>query len=381
MRETTTMAERKILFSHQDHGYHTHRIPALVRTVAGTLLLFWEGRKESTSDFGHIHLLVSSSEDGGESWSDPAIVHHEGTPEQSVSIGNATPVVDTRTGAVVLVFTRDNEGVFATKSEDDGRTWATPQEITSQVRPGHWKRYWTGPGHGIQLRYGTHAGRLVMPSYHLEPYRPDGPDICHSHAVYSDDHGASWHIGGNTPQGHGIEEIVFEAGWWPNGFVWAGCECLAAELHDGELYLTVRNQVAYAGRKAYARSYDGGESWTPLALQPELPGPRCQSGLLRLTNATAPERDHLLFTGIASSGDPGGRRDLTLYQSVDGGLTWPRAQVLHPGPSGYSDLCELPDGRVLCVYEAGDQRYNERLEMVIINQDSLRSWCAGHAVP
>lgn len=366
------MDDPTVLLRGGDHGYHTHRIPALLRTLADTLLLFWEGRTASTSDFGQIHLLVSRSEDAGQSWSEPAIVHSEGNSEEQITIGNPAPVVDEDTGAIVLMFTRNNEEVLVTDSHDDGRTWAGPRDITVQVRPAPWRRYWTGPGHGLQLRHESHRGRLVIPSYHLEPYRSVGPDICHSHAVYSDDHGATWQVGGNTPLGPELEEVVTDGSWWPNGFVWAGCECLVAELHDGELYLTVRNQVSLGQRKAFARSRDGGEMWTPLALQPELPGPACQSSLLRLPDPAAPEQDHLLYTGIARGGAaPGGRGDLTLYQSFDGGRTWLRAQLLHEGPSGYSDLCALPDGRALCVYEAGDDRYNERLDVVLIDEEAL----------
>jgi sialidase-1 len=208
----------------------------------------------------------------------------------------------------------------------------------------------------------------VIPSYHLEPHRPGGPDICCSHTVYSDDGGATWQVGAGTTLGPELKEMVFESGWWPNGFVWAGCECMAAELRDGELYLTVRNQVQYGGRKAFARSRDGGETWSPLALQHELPGPKCQSGLLRVPDPQTPEQDRLLFTGIARSEAPGGRRDLVLFQSVDGGRTWRRSQLLHAGPSAYSDLCTLPGGGVLCVYEGGDRGCCERLEAVVIEQ-------------
>jgi len=368
------MAQHTILFRGGDHDYHTHRIPSLLRTQADTLLLLWEGRTASTSDFGQIHLLVSRSEDVGQSWSDPEIVHCEGTPEEQITIGNPVPVMDQDTGAIILMLTRNNEEVLVTHSDDDGHTWSAPRDITAQVRPDHWRRYWTGPGHGLQLRCGSRRGRLVIPSYHLEPHRPGGADICHSHVVYSDNHGATWQVGGNTPLDRDIEEVVCDGSWWPNGFVWSGCECLAAELHDGELYLTVRNQVSYGRRKAFARSRDGGETWTPLALQPELPGSACQSSLLPLPDPAAPERDHLLFTGIARAGNaPAGRGNLTLYQSFDGGLTWPRAQLLHDGPSGYSDLCALPDGRVLCVYEAGNDRYNERLDIACIEADTLRA--------
>jgi len=81
------------------------------------------------------------------------VVWSEGSVEDRISIGNACPVCDSDTGRLWCAFTRKNPRVFVTHSDDDGRTWARPQEITSQVRPMEWTRYWTGPGHGLQLKH------------------------------------------------------------------------------------------------------------------------------------------------------------------------------------------------------------------------------------
>jgi len=48
------------------------------------------------------------------------IVWNEGTN----TIGNPCAVVDADTGGVWLTFTRNNDGVFVTKSKDDGETWS-----------------------------------------------------------------------------------------------------------------------------------------------------------------------------------------------------------------------------------------------------------------
>ena len=47
------------------------------------------------------------------------------------------------------------------------------------------------------------------------------------------------------------------------------------------------------------------------------------------------------------------RKRLTVKVSVDECRTWPYARVIEPGPSGYSDLAEAPDGAILCIYECG----------------------------
>ena len=71
------------------------------------------------------------------------------------------PVVDLETQTVWLTFCRNNQHVFAIKSQDDGATWSSPIEITEQVKDPDWHYIGTGPGHGIQLK----SGRLLIPSW------------------------------------------------------------------------------------------------------------------------------------------------------------------------------------------------------------------------
>ena len=47
------------------------------------------------------------------------------------------------------------------------------------------------------------------------------------------------------------------------------------------------------------------------------------------------------------------RKRLTVKLSPDDCRTWTASRVLEPGPSGYSDLAETPDGTICCVYEDG----------------------------
>lgn len=58
--------QQKNLFVSGTDGYHTYRIPALVRSNDGTILAFCEGRKFGGGDAGHIDLLLKRSFDGGD---------------------------------------------------------------------------------------------------------------------------------------------------------------------------------------------------------------------------------------------------------------------------------------------------------------------------
>ena len=136
--------EQRALWVSGEGGYHTYRIPALVRTVKGTVLAFCEGRKQGRGDAGTIDLLLMRSADGGETWSDTQMV----VAEDGMTCGNPCPVVDGETGAIWLPFCKNLadgpetmicEGkaprtVWVTHSEDDGQTWADPVEITGDVK-------------------------------------------------------------------------------------------------------------------------------------------------------------------------------------------------------------------------------------------------------
>jgi len=87
------------VFRAGEGGYHTYRIPALIRSVKGTLLAFCEGRKNSASDTGDIDVLLRRSTDGGKTWQPTQKVADMGAD----TVGNPAPVVERQSGAIVLL--------------------------------------------------------------------------------------------------------------------------------------------------------------------------------------------------------------------------------------------------------------------------------------
>jgi sialidase-1 len=335
-------------------GYHTYRIPAVIRTQSGTLLAFCEGRKNNARDHGDIDLLVKRSTDGGKTWSAQQIVYEEGGTAE-ITIGNPSPVVDRETGTIWLPFCRDNRDVLVTRSTDDGRTWSWPVEITPHVKRPDWGWVATGPGVGVQLATGPHKGRLIIPCDHGAI--SGGRRVKRSHVFYSDDHGRSWKLGGAVADHTD--------------------ECQVVETADGRLLINMRNywerdggRPERGGMRAIAWSTDGGDSWSPLEFDRTLIEPVCQASLLRYTLASIQGGNRLLFSNPASRDK---RVRMTVRLSYDEGRSWPVARLLHEGPSAYSSLTVLADNTIGCLYERGDQGAYEKITFARFNLEWLTS--------
>jgi sialidase-1 len=334
-----TFTETEV-FRAGEGGYHTYRIPALIVSAKGTLLAFCEGRKNSASDTGDIDVLLRRSFDGGRTWRPVQKVADMGVD----TVGNATPVVERNTGAILLLLTANpgpvterqiSEGtapagrtVWITRSTDDGATWSAPAEITAQVKRPDWTWYATGPGNGIQLR----SGRLVIPCDH----NTAGNQGRYSHVIYSDDGGATWKIGGVA------EEKTNESA--------------VAETKDGGLLLNMRS---YHGRnrRAVQRSRDGGLTWGPLELDETLIEPVCEGSLISAAPAHKRPNGRMLFANPAATK----RTRLTVRLSEDDGRTWTASRLVYEGPSAYSSLAMLDARMAGLLYERGEKNAYERI--------------------
>jgi sialidase-1 len=330
-------------------GYHSYRIPAMVVTTNNTVLAFCEGRKNGRGDSGDIDLLVKRSTDGGKTWGAQQLIWSDGTN----TCGNPCPVVDRDTGVVWLLITwndaadkegdigrqksRDTRRVYISSSSDDGRTWSRPTQITASVKKPDWGWYATGPGNGIQLTRGAHAGRLVVPCNHNGITDKD-QHRSQSHVIFSDDHGKTWQLGGSEEDKTNESAIV--------------------ELSDGSL---LHNMRSYHKKnlRAVATSKDGGMTWSPVRFDEALVEPVCQASILRCTWPENGGRSRILFANPASKK----RENMTVRVSYDEGQTWPAARTLFPGPAAYSCLAILPDKSVACLFECGKTNCYETITL------------------
>ncbi|AJE85727.1 neuramidase [Streptomyces albus] len=354
-------------------GYDTYRIPAVVRTRAGTLLAFAEGRVGGAGDSGSIDVVLKRSRDGGCTWGPTAVVAAGGGDTR----GNPAPVVDPRTGRIVLL-TSYNSGqvteaqimrgevtaaqsrrVFVQYSRDDGRRFSPPREVTAAVKPPGWRWYATGPGHALALTHGPHRGRLVVPANHSVAPPPGSSDTGQepryygAHALLSDDGGRHWRLG--------FVDAAYEGESNAN-------ESSAAQLPDGSVYFSARDQNGPSvGNRLDTSSRDGGRSVErPYRVQPTLNEvPVVQGSVLQVPGRRGP----LLFSGPSV---PSARRSMALWSSTDRGAHFTRALTLSQLPAAYSDLVPVGPATLGLLYETGDQGTYERLEFRRIALRELR---------
>jgi sialidase-1 len=361
------------VFKNGDDGYRNFRIPAITRAANGDLLAFCEAR--SGGDASEVDLVLKRSTDGGKTWGPLEMVednasfrHLFGEKPPEITVGNPCPVVDQldkqHPGRIWLPFTVENDFVFVTSSDDHGRTWSPPKDITKAVKKPNWGWYATGPCHAIQIQNGPHKGRLVVPADHRVSSTGGDRGPCGVQMILSDDHGESWRLGAIDD----VYEDTLESN-----------ETTIVELAGGRLYINTRDQNGkMPGTRAEAFSSDGATTFEPSGstewktFRPTndvLDPPVVQCSLLRVTGKSG--KPIVLFSGPDDHGPSGGgRKDLRLRVSDDEAKTWRDGPLIHTGPAAYSDLVEVQPGSATIgiLFEGGDAsgKASTRIDYVAI---------------
>jgi sialidase-1 len=116
---------------------------------------------------------------------------------------------------------------------------------------------------------------------------------------------------------------------------------------------------------AVARSRDGGETWAAPEFDATLIEPVCQASLIAVDEPGRDGEPLLVFSNPASKE---ARRNMTVRASRDGGKSWPVTVPVDTGPSAYSCLAALPDGRIGLLYERGN---SARISFTVIPREVL----------
>ena len=347
------LLEKSDVFSAGMNGIARYRIPGIVVTSKGTVLTYSEARKNNSSDWGEIEIHLRRSTDGGKTWEPGKHIAHigdrlEGNPrkkeggEHEQTVNNPVAIVDHETGAIEFLYCINYARCYSMRSTDDGLTWSAPVDMTATVEPFRkhydWKVIATGPGHGIQLK----SGRLVVPIW-LAYGKTGDHSPSAAATIYSDDHGKTWKAADLAVPNEGDFNN-------PN-------ETMLAALSDDRVMLVTRS-VSKPNRKIITISPNGATDWSKPVFHDQLWEPICMASIV----AHPSKPGMLIFSNPHSLGldkegkevpaGRGKRENLCIKLSRDDGKTWPVNKVLDPGKAAYSDLAVLPDGTVLCLYEA-----------------------------
>ncbi|MDG2133395.1 MAG: sialidase family protein [Phycisphaerales bacterium] len=329
-----------VVFEAGTDSYSHIRIPSLVTLADGTLLAFAEGR--AGGDHAKNDIILKRSTDGGDTWGPLQVLDDQGGD----SLNDPMAVEIRRgpnTGRVLLFYMSFPEGChtncvepgygprssrnWVIQSDDRGRTWSTPRDVTEIVRRPT-SSFAGSPGIGIQLERGDHAGRLVI------PYREGPLSRVRIYMLYSDDGGSTWRRGelvdDGTDGGGGVEVAV-------------------AALADGTLVLNARGHNGAPKSRKIARSTDGGVTWTPLSNDPAIPSPHCMASIIPFAvDSEAGPRTGLLYAGPWS---PTRRALGSISVSDASGEDWSGPVEVVPGGFAYSQLSMTGPGEVGLLFE------------------------------
>lgn len=331
-----------------DDGVSAFRIPGLVTTNKGTLLGVYDIRYNNSKDLQeYIEIGVSRSTDGGQTWEKMRTAigfgEYDGMPKSQNGIGDPAILVDKQTGTIWIVAAwthgmgvgaawwnslqgmtlNQTAQLIMAKSDDDGKTWSAPINITEQVKDPSWYFLLQGPGRGISMEDGT----LVFASQFIGSDR-----IPNSSIIYSKDHGKNWHMGSLAR---------------PNT-----TEAQVAEVTPGVLMLNMRDNRG--GSRAVSTTDDLGKTWKEhVSSRTSLREPVCMASFISVkAKDNVLGKDILLFS---NPDDTKARRNITIKASLDGGVTWlPANQVLLDANDGwgYSCLTMIDKETVGILYES-----------------------------
>ena len=328
--------ERTVLFNMGDYDSQYWRIPALVTAADNSLVAVVDKRGSSLGDLPNtISIMSRRSTDNGKNWSEPVVVAQGGNGK---TYGDPAVVLDKKTGNLICMFVGDQglwnatpynrQGIYVSKSTDNGVSWSEPVAITDQVYANHssWYAGFAGSGHGLCLK----DGRLMF-VLAIRATSATGVPL-HNYAIYSDDGGDNWTLSTNAA-------------------TTAGGEAKVVELENGDILMSIRNPSK--GNRIFCKSTDRGQTWGKAYFETELKDPACNGDIIRYSYSTdeGSEGKSRLLHSLPESTTT--RENVTIYLSEDDGETWPIKKRLVDGYSAYSSLTVLSDGTIGALVEEG----------------------------
>lgn len=322
------LLKRVLVLAPGDYDSKNYRIPAIITANDNSLVVLTDKRKFNSVDLPEdIDVIAQRSTDMGKSWSAPLIVARgEG---RNKGFGDVN-IIKTKSGKLLALYVggvglwkstaEKPQGHFMSVSNDNGKTWSAPRDITHQLYGINcpdtirktWQASFFGSGQGLCLR----DGRIMAVMVVRESLKSGK---LNNYVVYSDDEGETWQVSDKAMDG--------------------GDEAKVVELNDGSILLSSRT----AGNRLWAKSTDRGQTWGPKNTWPEIWGNACDADIVRYTSTLdGYDKNRLLHTLPNAKN----RTNVSMWVSYDEGKTWPLKKTICKGESAYSSITILPDGTI-----------------------------------
>ena len=275
--------------------YSQGRIPGIVITEQGTLLAYYEGRKEK-SDWAEIDIKIIRSTDKGETWQTVSII-----PGDGHTLNN--PVLFVKGEEIHMLFLKNYKTLFHAVSTDDGLSFSVPQEKKIQC-DFFYNVIAVGPGHGI-----VHNGKMIVPVWFATNRimrKAHHPSVIAT--LYSCD-GEEWHVG----------ELIGK------DILKDPSECALAITSDNKVFISIRNENK-CHQRAFTISNDGISNWESLYFHPQMQDPICMGSMCY--------QDGTIYHINCDSSTE--RENLTVKISNDCFKTFD--SIFVDTPAGYSDI-------------------------------------------
>ena len=302
-----------------------YRIPSIITATNGDLIAAIDERVPSCGDLKwsrDINIVIRKSSDNGKTWGkiEKILDYPLG---QSAS--DPSMILDKQTNTIFLFYNYmdlDNQkDIYYLKyisSNDNGKSWSNPVDITNQISKVNWKNdfKFITSGRGIQTKKGTLLHCLV----NLQKG---------THVFGSNDNGKTWFIT-ETPTLPGDESKI-------------------VELNDGSWM--VNSRVNKLGYRYSHVSNDDGKTWISKK-EESIIDPGCNGSLIRYSHG---EKNLLLLTNINNKKE---RKEIVLRYSTDEGKSWSSPKIIYNGEAAYSSMTVMDNGNLGLFFEMDNYTKN-----------------------
>lgn len=236
-------------------------------------------------------------------------------------------------------------------SDDDGKNWSAPKDITYGIRKDWMHFLGTGPGTGIALHSGPHKGRLVIPVYTTNnvSYLSGSQS---SRVIYSDDNGETWKAGEAVNDNRPVGNQTIHSSTMNNSGA-QNTESTVVQLNNGDLKLFMRGLT---GDLQVATSKDGGATWEKdVKRYSEIKDVYVQMSAIHTV------QNGKEYIVLSNAGGPGRYNGLVHLAQVEanGDLTWLKHNPIQSGKFAYNSLQDLGNGEFGLLYEHATATQNE----------------------